>query len=339
MRRVVSGILLSLLCVAGLFGCEKPAPSEDGGGARLNVVVSIPPQAAFVERVGGDHVKVDVLIGPGQSPHSYTPTAAEISRVAECDVYFTIGVPFEEAVKRRIAANRPDLPIINSREGVPLRHMKHVHHHDEHADEHGHDHDHAHDDAHEGEHAADHEHGHEHDREHEHGMGEPDPHVWLSPQNAKIISRNICDGLKRLDPQVAAACEANLAEFASELDEVDQEIRESLAPLKQREFMVFHPAFGYFADAYNLEQLPVEIEGKDPSAKALNELIETAKAKGIRVVFVQPQFSRRRAEAVAEAINGAVVPMDPLARNYIGNLREMAQKIKSAIEPAEAGTP
>lgn len=337
MQRMVSGILLSLLCVVGLFGCGKPAPSEEGGGARLNVVVSILPQAAFVERVGGEHVKVDVLIGPGQSPHSYTPTAAEISRVAECDVYFTIGVPFEEAVKRRIAANRPDLPIINSREGVALRQMKEGHHHEEHASEQEHAHDHAHEQPHEGDHAddPDHEHGHEHD----HAMGEPDPHVWLSPQNAKIISRNICDGLKRLDPQVATAYEANLAAFAEELDAVDREIRESLAPLEPREFMVFHPAFGYFADAYELEQLPVEIEGKDPSAKALNELIETAKEKGIRVVFVQPQFSSRRAEAVAEAINGAVVPMDPLARNYIENLRDMAQKIRSAIAPAPAETP
>jgi len=133
------------------------------------------------------------------------------------------------------------------------------------------------------------------------------------------------------DPRHAAAYERNLKALQADLDEVDARIAEALAPLKGRKFFVFHPAFGYFADAYGLKQVPVEIEGKSPGPRRLAALIEKARREGVKVIFVQPQFSPRGAQAVAEAIGGVVVPMDPLARDYLKNLEHIAQQIKKAL--------
>ena len=144
-----------------------------------------------------------------------------------------------------------------------------------------------------------------HGQESETNAGRPDPHIWLNPLLVKTQARTICDALVELDPQHAADYRKNLAAFEADLDRVHAEIAATLAPLKGRELFVFHPAFGYFADAYGLKQVPVEIEGKEPTAKQLAELIARAKADHVKVIFVQPQFSRKSAEAIAQAIGGA----------------------------------
>ncbi|HPE46646.1 MAG TPA: zinc ABC transporter substrate-binding protein, partial [Deltaproteobacteria bacterium] len=93
---------------------------------------------------------------------------------------------------------------------------------------------------------------------------------------------------------------------------------------------VFHPAFGYLADAYGFSQVSVEAGGKEPSARQLAHLVSRARAEGVRVVFVQPQFSRKNAQAVARAIRGAVVPIDPLPEDYIGEMKKMARTIRDS---------
>jgi zinc transport system substrate-binding protein len=97
--------------------------------------------------------------------------------------------------------------------------------------------------------------------------------------------------------------------------------------------MVFHPSWGYFADAYQLQQIAIEHEGKQPGARALSQLIEQAKQNQIKVVFVQPQFDQRQAEQIARAIDGKVMAVDPLAANYIDNLRQVAQQFSQALQP------
>jgi zinc transport system substrate-binding protein len=116
-----------------------------------------------------------------------------------------------------------------------------------------------------------------------------------------------------------------------DLDRLDARLRESLAPLKGRDFFVYHPAFGYFADAYGLRQIPVEIEGKEPTARQLARLIDRARAEGVRVIFVQPQFSAKSAQAIATAIGGSVIPLDDLAKDYLANLAAMAEKVRGAL--------
>jgi zinc transport system substrate-binding protein len=158
-----------------------------------------------------------------------------------------------------------------------------------------------------------------------------DPHIWLDPKRVGIQAATICEALSRLAPNHATEFEENLKAFRADLERVDRKIAGALAPVKGSRFYVFHPAFGYFGDSYGLVQVAVEIEGKEPSPKQLARLMGMAERDGVRVIFVQPQFARRNAEAIARAINGAVIPMNPLARDYLKNLEGMAEVLKGAL--------
>lgn len=160
----------------------------------------------------------------------------------------------------------------------------------------------------------------------------PDPHIWLDPKLVKIQASTICDTLCGIDPEHIAEFKKNLFSFQGDLDSIDARLRSTLAPLKGQRIYVFHPAFGYFADSYGLDQVAIEVEGKTPSAKQLTGLINKAKKEGVRVIFVQPQYSKIDAETIASAIGGIVVPVDPLAREYIRNLEDMAASIKKALQ-------
>jgi zinc transport system substrate-binding protein len=280
-------LLLALVLLAGALPASAPC-----GAKPLGAFVSILPQACFLERVGGDHVQVDVLVGPGESPATHEPTPREIAALEKADVYFRIGTPFENAFVEKIARTMPGLRIVDTRRGVELRFFRP-----------------------DGERQV------------------PDPHIWLDPMRVKIQSRTMCDTLSELVPGLGGEFEDNLRAFHQELDAVDRRIREVLAPLRSRKILVFHPAFGYFCDAYGLEQVAVETEGKAPGPKRLADLIDMARAEGIRVIFVQPQYSKKSARTIAEAISGAVVPLDPLARDYLGNLRRMAEALREGLAP------
>jgi zinc transport system substrate-binding protein len=158
-----------------------------------------------------------------------------------------------------------------------------------------------------------------------------DPHVWMSPKLARRQAENIRDALIRADPGGEAEYRAGFQRFAFELDGLHAELTRALAPLRGRELLVYHPAFGYFAAEYGLKQMAVETGGRQPSARELARLIQLARERRIRVVFVQPQFSQAGARAVAEAIGGAVVPLDDLPRDYLANLRDMSRKVQEAL--------
>jgi len=301
MRKVWMALtVLVVLAVAAawLGSMKRPGPEHSG---RLLAVVTIPPEAYLVERVGGEHVTVETLVRPGQSPHTFEPTPAQVGSLARASVYFTIGFPSEKALADKIAATNKSLRIVDISRGVPRRHMS--------ADE-----------------AAG-----GHDEPESHDTGEPDPHTWLNPQFAKIEAGNVCAELKALDPANAADYERNLARLAADLDALHTRLADTLAPVRGGKVFVFHPAFGYFTDAYGLRQVPVEAEGKSPSPKQVAALIKKARADGVRVIFVEPQFSPRGAEVIAKEIGGAVVPIDPLARDYITNLETIASKIKEGL--------
>jgi zinc transport system substrate-binding protein len=267
---------------------------------QIKAFVGIAPEACLVERIGGSHVSVSVLVGPGQNHHTFEPTPKQMVDLAEATVYFSIGLPFERRLLEKIREANPSLKCIDAREGISLRKM-------ETADEGA-------------------------ESEQDHGAGAMDPHVWLSPLNAKIIAANICKGLEEVDPVHAADYENNLDGLQKELEALNARIAGILAPFKGQAFYVYHPAFGYFADAYGLKQVPIEIEGKEPTPKQLAELIARAKADGVRVIFVQQQFPRRPAEAIAEEIGCAVVSIDPLLHDYIRNLERIAEELRAALQ-------
>jgi len=202
------------------------------------------------------------------------------------------------------------LEFVDTRKGITLRFMT-----EDEVDDHGHGH----------------SHRHRHKDRHHRETGEPDPHVWLDPKLAKVQAATIAESLSRMDPDHANEYAANLRQFQSELDELDRQLADVLAPARGKPFYVYHPAWGYFADAYGLKQISVETGGKEPSAKHLAALIKEAKKDGVKLVFVQPQFSKKSAEALGQAIGGAVVPLDDLARDYLTNMKEMAERIRTAI--------
>ena len=159
-----------------------------------------------------------------------------------------------------------------------------------------------------------------------------DPHVWLAPPLVKQQATAICEGLIHVDPEHADSYRAGKRALLQQLDELDREIRDALSDLPSRTFLVFHPSWSYFARAYNLEQLSIEIEGKEPSAAELMQVIKTAQKHNIRVIFVQPQTSRRSAETIARQIGADVAVLDPLAQNWAENLRIVTQALKKALQ-------
>lgn len=283
----------------------------DAGQVRaepLSVFVSIAPQQYFVRRIGGSLVQTVVMVPPGFSPHSYEPKPKQMRALAQAAAYFAIGVEFEKAVLPKIKALHPDLKIVRTDSGidkVPMLDRYHLHEHDP-----GH-----------GQNRRDPDHG------RQKGL---DKHIWLAPDLVRIQAQNILQALRELQPSNAAAFESNHAAFMTDLDRLDADIKQILGKERDSAFLVFHPAWGYFARQYGLRQIPVEVEGKEPKARDLQGLIDKARAERIRVVFVSPQFSTRTAETIAKAINGQVVPVNPLAADWLENMRMVADKFRRA---------
>ena len=321
---IASAFAAGLLILAAC-GQEKAPPPDGARTEKIRVVVSILPQVEFVERVGGEFVEVEALVGPGQSPATYDPAPRKIAGLAHSRVYFRIGVPFEKTLLRKVGTLFPDLRVVDTQAGIERVALEsHERPDSDPAPA-----------AREGEAAGlgpERKDGHPaegggRDRE----EGELDPHTWLDPQLAKIQARTICETLAEIDPARAPQYEKNLRAFQEDLDRVHEKIARALAPLRGREFYVFHPAFGYFGRAYGLNQAAIESGGKEPNPRQVARIISRARESGVKVIFVQPQFSKRSAERIARAIGGAVVTMDPLARDYLANLERMAGEVAAAL--------
>jgi len=292
LKKPIVLLLAAALCLCVLF--QAPSSSAEP----VPVFVSILPQKTFVEKIGGSLVSVSVMVLPGANPHNYEPKPGQMIALSKASVYFAIGIGFEDIWLKRFGSTNPRMKIVHTEQGIEKITMLSHDHQDSPQDEHD---------------------------------GIADPHVWLSPPNVKIIAKNIANGLSQADPARRADYEENLRKFETEIDSLDAELRKLFSDRKGAKFMVFHPAWGYFAHAYGLEQIPVEIEGKEPKPSKLKALIERAKRDGIRVVFVQPQFSTKSAEAIAKAIGGEVAVADDLHPDWANNLRSQAEKFKKAL--------
>jgi zinc transport system substrate-binding protein len=291
---VLFGLLL--LSVPTVYAGLQPAAQNT-----MKVFVSILPQAYFAKRIGGERVDVSVMVGPGHSPATYEPVPKQIAELGQAKIYFRIGVPFENVWIQRVSKANPKMKVVDTQRGIDLLTMS-AHPHGEHAGN------------------------------HKHKRGMKDPHVWLSPKLAQVLSKNMYDAIISEDSANKAFYEDNLETFLRDLDDMDKDITEILKNLRTRKFMAFHPAWGYFARDYGLAQVPIEVEGKEPTARTLVHLIEKAKKEEIRVVFVQKQFSKKSAEAVARAIGGTVIQIDPLAPDYLENMREIAHAFAKVME-------
>lgn len=290
---------LLLLATLPLQAAQPPPPQ---------VVVSILPQQFLVERIAGQRVEILTLVQPGDNEATYSPGPATLAALDDARIWFTMGVHFEDVWLERITRDRPDLQVISLTAGVPLR-----------ATEPG------------AVSLAPETHGH-------HGhAGLPDPHVWTDPRLAAQMVERIAESLAQLDPTGATLYAARAAELRHELLALHEEIAARLAPVRGRAFIVFHPSWGYFADAYGLVQLPIEVGGREPGPRGLAEVIRRGREAGVRAVFVQQQFSQRSAQAVAQALDAQLVEADPLALDYIANLRRISIRMAEALADAAPG--
>jgi len=284
---------------------------------QLPVFVSIVPQQYFVQQIGKDKVDVSVMVQPGASPATYEPKPAQMAKLSKTRIYFSIGVPFETFWLDKIASANPDMIIVHTDKGIEKQPMG-LHHH-------------------EGEDQADQEDDKartEEGRDHEndHGHAGLDPHIWLSPRLVKIQSKHILVALAAADPENMDFYTANYNAFVKEIDALDRDLTRMLKGNAGMQFMVFHPSWGYFAKDYRLKMIPIEIEGKSPKPATLQALIRHARDEGIKVIFVQPQFSTKSAQLVAKEINGQVIPANPLALDWLDNMKKVAEQFKEVLK-------
>ncbi len=308
-------ILISVLLYFSVTAQSEALNASERSFKPLSVIVSIMPQVYFVERIGGSRVSVETLVLPGENPATYQISPGQMAGVVKSDIFFRIGVPFEETLLPKIKTIAKKLHIVDTRKGIKLRRLKaRLDHRDDHAKR---DREHA--DQDEGENT------------HTHGFGGNDPHIWLSLCLVKKQAETIWSTLVRFDPSGEEEYKTNFKGFIRDIEVLQQKITATLAPFRGEAIYVFHPSFGYFADEYGLRQVAVEMEGKTPKGKDLARFIKMAKREKVRIVFVQPQFDQGAARKIARAINGKVISIDPLAGDYLINLEEMAIRISKAL--------
>ncbi|MCK9581646.1 MAG: zinc ABC transporter substrate-binding protein [Methanoregula sp.] len=294
----MAGIVV-LLMAAGCTEQQGTMATEENGAETLTVAVTILPQKQFVERIAGEHARVIVLVPPGASPHTHEPTPRQLEEISGASIYFKVGsgIDFERAWMDKLKGVNPRMTIVDSSRGIQLI---------------------AGDPDHDEETIAD---AHLSESEEESGT---DPHIWLSPKNARIMVENTYLGLARADPVHAGEYRANADAYLKELDTLDADITREISRTQIRTIMVYHPAWSYFARDYDLVQIPIETDGKDPSPAGIENLIQQAKADNITVIFASPEYSTKSAKVIAEEIGGSVALVDPLEEDYLGNIRNVS---------------
>lgn len=255
-----------------------------GESRRPVVVVTVAPQAYFVQRLAGDQVEVVVMLPPGASPETYEPTIQQMKAITRAALYVKVGhpnFPFEQTWLDRLLAEAKDMRVVDCAKRIEKR--------------------------------------------------AGDPHLWVSPAAARTFVPDVAAALAQLLPDQRTEIESREASLRRDIDRVDSEIRGMLANLRTRRFYVYHPAWGYFAADYGLEQVPIEVGAKEPDPRRLAALIARAKSEGTQVIFAQPQFSQRSAELVASEIGARVVVIDPLARDWLENLLRVARALRETL--------
>ena len=262
----------------------------------VHAIVSILPQQTFVQAIAGTKVDVSLMVSRGSSPHTYEPKPAQMMAISKADLYFAMDVEFEHVWLPKFKSLNPSMKVISLTQGIQKISMAHTHH--------------------------------EHGEHEEIETKAKDPHIWTDPSNVAIIAKHIYRALVLEDAKNEAYYKKNLDLFLASIRKTDTRIKKILSSLKEnRSFMVFHPSWGYFAKAYGLTQITVEVEGKSPKPKALVRLIKEAKAKKITAIFTQAEFSDTSAKILAHELHIPVIKVSPLAPNWSENLINIAQNI------------
>ncbi len=289
-------LLITILFLSGFFSAvnnlSAAAAGSQSGQIPIPVYVSIAPHLDFCRRIGAERVSVNKALAPGKSPATYAPSPREVQLLSQARIYFKVGLPFETALLKKLKALPRAPEVIDLQAGITLQPLRND------ASVAG--------------------------RAHQ----TLDPHTWLDPRLALRQANTIYTVLCRIDPPGKNIYTNNYNKLKNKLQVLDNELKNSLSPFRQRTIFVYHPAFGYFARAFGLRQKAIEIAGKKPKARELAAFIKTARKENIAAIFVQPQFDRQSADKVAQAVGCAVVRIDPLAENYCKNLEVIAAAVE-----------
>lgn len=257
--------------------------------SKTKIIVSVIPQKIFVEKIAKDKAEVTVMVKQGSSPHNYQPKPSQMKELTQASVYFSMGVEFENVWLEKFHNQNKKMLIKNLSDDINKTLTIHEHHNAE---------------------------------------NELDPHIWVDPLNVKIMAKNIYETLIKIDAKNKEYYKKNYEAYLKELDSLDANIKEILKDTPDNAiFMVFHPAWGYFAKRYNLTQLPIEVEGKAPKMKALIGIIKKAKETKVRAIFTQPEFSDKASQNIARNLKIEVIKASPLAENWAENLQNLAKAI------------
>jgi len=259
---------------------------------KIKVSVSVLPQAYFVERIGGDRVETQVMIPMGASPATYEPTPQQLVMLSESKLYIKVGVPTFPFEKKHF-----DSIIEKNKKMIVVDMSDGIEY-----------------------------------RSFLFKKGVKDPHVWVAPYTVKVAAKNIYKALSEITPSNRDYFKKNFDSFLSDIEKLDKEIKTILIGKKGYSFMVFHPAWGYFADEYGLKQLPIEAGGKTPSASNIKKMIDAAKGKGIEIIFVQKGFDTKSAKTIANEIGGRVMEINPLEKDWLKNMKEIAETFSQVLK-------
>ena len=291
--------LLSIVALSALCGCGSTGRKEANSKPRLYVTIA--PLRPLIQGIVGDDFDVEILVPAGASPESFEPTPRQFIALNKSQAVFSVGlIDFERNLVSKI---EDQSKVVNLSHGIKLIAGSCSHNHN-------HNHDHA--------HTADCDHQH-----HAHGV---DPHVWSSPVALYMMSRNAYKAIAAIYPD-SAKYRANFDKLSSRLAVLDFSVRARCERARSRSFIIYHPALTYLARDYGLEQISIEHEGKEPSAKRLAEIIENARKSGTKRVFYQSTYPRSTVEVVAEDIGAEPVEIDPLREDIFGNINDMARLI------------
>lgn len=294
---IVMRVWIVILLTLSLAGCnknkQKPARSDI-------ITVSILPQKYFVDQLSGNRFEVNVMLPPGANPVTYEPTPRQMKDIGVSSAYLRIGyIVFEKNWMKRFESINPQLKIFDQSKGANLIYRE----------------------------------NHKGISENSKSSGKGvDPHIWLSPKSVKRQVRHIRDMLIEIDPGNEEKYKTHYQTFLAGIDSLDREIEEILSGKDNRSFMIFHPALTYFARAYHLEQIPIQLEGKEPTPARIRKIMDQAEEHNFRHILVQKQFSTDEARTLAKALGGEVFRIDPMAYEWRKNMMEIARKVEQAVD-------
>lgn len=269
-----------------------PAPVKE----KLQITVSVAPQAWLVKALTGDLADVQSMVNVGDDPHTYEPKPSQMKALAETDIYFTIGVEYEQAWMPRLSNSNAKMRVVDVTTGVSMLASQ------------------------------------EHSDEANSGQSESDPHIWFSPQRMKVVAKNMAEALISYNPVNKSIYDKNLTALLEKIDAVDASVKDALQDINHKQFLIMHPMLAYFAEDYGLEQLPVEIGGQEPSPGELAQLLDLAQKNQIKALYIQRNTSLKMAETVSQALGiEKTIQLEPLAEDWPANMLEIARLLAEGL--------